>query len=215
MISSRWPRPTGTRLSTALRPDSMGSWTDCRAMIPGALTSIRWRTTSSPSAPLPSIGSPRPSTTRPSRPAPTGMSIMAPVRLTVSPSLMARSLPKTTTPTLSFSRLRAMPRRPLSNSTISPACTWFKPWTRAIPSPIASTLPTCSSSTLPNSPAILVSMIDESSDALGCPFFAATDGVARNWRTPATAATLDAPEGTVRRSARLTAERDILRLRSR
>jgi hypothetical protein len=34
---------------------------------------------------------------------------MAPVRLTVSPSLISRSSPKITTPTLSVSRLSAMP----------------------------------------------------------------------------------------------------------
>mmetsp|Transcript_52750 Transcript_52750/g.136587 ORF Transcript_52750/g.136587 Transcript_52750/m.136587 type:complete len:206 (-) Transcript_52750:380-997(-) len=128
MMSSRWPRPTGTSESTALRPDSIGSCTDWRAMMPGAFTSIRWRVTSV-ITPLPSIGSPRPSTTRPSMPSPTGMSMIAPVRLTVSPSLIARSLPNTTTPTLSFSRLRAMPRRPESNSTISPACTCCRPCT--------------------------------------------------------------------------------------
>ena len=41
--------------------------------------------------------------------APTGTSTMAPVRLTVWPSMMSRSAPKITTPTLSASRLRAMP----------------------------------------------------------------------------------------------------------
>mmetsp|Transcript_3790 Transcript_3790/g.9508 ORF Transcript_3790/g.9508 Transcript_3790/m.9508 type:complete len:212 (-) Transcript_3790:9-644(-) len=206
MISSRWPRPMGTRESTALRPLSMGSETDWRAMIPGALTSIRLRCTSPWIGPLPSMGSPRPSITRPSIPSPTGMSIMAPVRLTVSPSLMTRSLPKTTTPTLSFSRFRAMPRRPLSNSTISPACTCCNPCTRAMPSPMARTLPISSSSTLPPKSMIFASIIEESSAAEGWPFFAAGLGVARNWREPATAATRLAPMGAVRRSAALTAD---------
>ena len=44
----------------------------------------------------------------------------APVRFTMSPSLMVVSLPKHTIPTLSFSRLRAMPLTPDANSTISP-----------------------------------------------------------------------------------------------
>ncbi|KAI9013401.1 hypothetical protein CLU79DRAFT_769169 [Phycomyces nitens] len=73
------------------------------------------------------MGLPRASTTRPKIPGPTGTSTMAPVRLTVSPSLIKRSLPKTTIPTLSASKLRAIPLRPLENSTISSAWTFFKP----------------------------------------------------------------------------------------
>ena len=57
----------------------------------------------------PSMGLPRASTTRPRRASPIGTSTMAPVRLTTSPSRMSLSLPKTTTPTLSGSRFRAMP----------------------------------------------------------------------------------------------------------
>ena len=188
MISSRCPRPTGTSESTALSPDSIGSCTDWRAMIPGAFTSMRWRVTSPEIGPLPSIGSPRPSTTRPRSPSPTPMSMIAPVRFTVSPSLIARSLPKTTTPTLSFSRLSAIPRSPESNSTISPACTFCSPCTRAMPSPIASTLPISSMSTLNGSPMIFEVMIDESSAADGAPFLAAGAGVLRNWRADTTAA---------------------------
>src|SRR5690606_8487921 len=73
------------------------------------------------------IGLPRPSTTRPRSSGPTGTSTMAPVRLTVSPSLMSRSLPKITTPTLSTSRFSAIPRIPPGNSTISPAWTLSRP----------------------------------------------------------------------------------------
>jgi hypothetical protein len=40
MISSRWPRPTGTMASMALRPVCMGWSTDLRAMTPGAIFSI-------------------------------------------------------------------------------------------------------------------------------------------------------------------------------
>src|SRR5271170_4114575 len=109
-------------------------------MMPGALTSTRLR---SPGiGPLSSIGLPSGSTTRPSRPLPTGTSTMAPVRLTTSPSLMVESLPKITTPTLSVSRFSAMPLMPPGNSTISPAWTLSRPWTRAMPSPTLSTSPT-------------------------------------------------------------------------
>ena len=46
MISSRWPRPTGTSASIALSPVCTGSCTDLRGMMPGALTSTRVRFTS-------------------------------------------------------------------------------------------------------------------------------------------------------------------------
>src|SRR5580692_3297979 len=141
MMSSRWPRPIGIRASIALRPVCTGSWTDLRGVIPGALTSTRPRVTSV-SGPLPSIGVPRPSTTRPSRPLPMGTSTIEPVRATVSPSRICWSLPKMTTPTLSVSRFSAMPRRPApGNSTISPAMQFCRPKTRAIPSPTDRTWP--------------------------------------------------------------------------
>ena len=110
----------------AFRPDCIGSDTDWRGMMPGALTStrLRWSLTIGP---LPSIGLPRPSTTRPSRPLPTGTSTMVPVRLTTSPSRISASEPKITQPTLSASRFRAMPCTPLENSTISPAWTLSRP----------------------------------------------------------------------------------------
>ena len=41
MISSRWPRPIGISASIALRPVAIGSFTDLRGMMPGALTSTR------------------------------------------------------------------------------------------------------------------------------------------------------------------------------
>ena len=89
-------------------PVCTGSFTEVRGMMPGALTSTRLRCVVL-SGPLPSIGLPRPSTTRPSNSLPTGTSTMVPVRLTTSPSLISASEPKITTPTLSASRLRAMP----------------------------------------------------------------------------------------------------------
>jgi hypothetical protein len=51
------------------------------------------------------------------------------------------SLPKTTTPTLSVSKFRDIPLTPEENSTISPACTFCRPNTLAIPSPILMTVP--------------------------------------------------------------------------
>ena len=124
MISSRWPRPIGTRLSIALMPVCIGSDTDWRGMMPGAFTSARRRSVVA-IGPLPSIGLPSASTTRPSSARPTGTSTTVPVRLTVSPSRTARSSPNTTMPTWSSSRLSAMPRTPApGNSTISPDITF-------------------------------------------------------------------------------------------
>src|SRR3984885_8765869 len=141
MISSRWPRPIGINASIALRPVCIGSCTDLRGMMPGAFTSTRIRSTLT-NGPLPSIGLPRPSTTRPSKPRPAGTSTIEPVRETVSPSRIERSSPKITTPTLSVSRFSAMPRRPaVGNSTISPAMQFCRPNTRAMPSPTDRTCP--------------------------------------------------------------------------
>ena len=52
---------------------------------------------------------------------------------------------------------------PLENSTISSACMFFKPYTRAIPSPILSTRPVSSISVLSPKPRILCSMILDTS----------------------------------------------------
>ena len=135
MISSRWPRPIGISASIAFSPVCIGSCTDLRGMMPGAFTSTRPRSVVT-IGPLPSIGLPSPSTTRPSSPSPTGTSTMEPVRATVSPSRICLSSPKITTPTLSVSRFSAMPRRPApGNSTISPAMQFCRPNTRAMPSP--------------------------------------------------------------------------------
>src|SRR3954468_5449718 len=82
MISSRWPRPIGTSASSALRPVCTGSWTERRGMMPGALTSTRRRSVVS-IGPLPSIGLPSASTTRPRRAFPIGTSTMGPGPLTV------------------------------------------------------------------------------------------------------------------------------------
>ena len=104
----------------AFKPVCIGSNTDWRGIIPGALTSTLLRLTSV-IGPFPSIGFPSASTTRPSKPIPIGVSTIVSVRRTTLPSWIPRSSPKITTPTLSVSRLRAMPLTPLSNSTNSPA----------------------------------------------------------------------------------------------
>src|SRR3954465_137145 len=69
MISSRWPRPTGIRASIALRPVAIGSFTDLRGMMPGALTSTRMRLSDWIGA-LPWIGLPGASAPRPGRAPP-------------------------------------------------------------------------------------------------------------------------------------------------
>jgi hypothetical protein len=87
MISSRWPRPTGTMASIDLRPVCTGWSTDLRSITPGAMRSIGM-VFSAAMGPLPSIGWPSEFTTRPSRPRPTGTSRMRPVHLATSPSVM-------------------------------------------------------------------------------------------------------------------------------
>uniref|UniRef100_A0A1A9ZX38 Uncharacterized protein n=1 Tax=Glossina pallidipes TaxID=7398 RepID=A0A1A9ZX38_GLOPL len=120
MINSRWPRPMGTNESTALIPVCIGSRTETRGIIPGALIPTRKRSLVL-MAPLPSIALPKASTTRPNISLPTGTSTIAPVRFTISPCLISLSLPKTTTPTLSGSKFKAIPFKPEENSTISSA----------------------------------------------------------------------------------------------
>ena len=108
MISSRWPRPIGIIESMALMPVCIGSCTDLRAMMPGALTSIL-RDSVALIGPLPSIGTPSALTTRPISASPTGTCAILPVRLTVSPSRTSSKLPSSATPTLSSSRFSTRP----------------------------------------------------------------------------------------------------------
>ena len=140
MINSLWPLPIGINESIAFKPVCIGSWTDCLGIMPGAFVSTLALLTFF-NAPLPSIGFPKASTTLPSNPFPAGTSTIEPVLFTVSPSFMSLSLPKITIPTLSFSRFKAIPAMPPSNSTISPALISSNPWTLAIPSPTDKTLP--------------------------------------------------------------------------
>src|SRR5215204_1430658 len=65
-----------------------------------------------------------------------------PVRLTGWPSLISSHSPKSAAPTLSSSRLNAIPVTPCSNSSISIATAFSSPWIRAMPSPTWSTPPT-------------------------------------------------------------------------
>ena len=118
MISSRWPRPIGISASIALIPVWTGVSTDWRTMTPGAIRSTG-REALAAIGPLSSSGRPSGSTTRPSSAAPTGTSTTRPVVLTVSPSLIAVALPRMTAPTVSSSRLRAMPINPPGNSSSS------------------------------------------------------------------------------------------------
>src|SRR5574338_157539 len=145
MMSSRWPRPIGVIASIALRPVWSGWFTLLRATMPGAFRSTR-RVSFVSIGPLPSIGLPSASTTRPSRASPTGTSTMRRVRRTRSPSRTWAASPMTATPTLSLSRLSTMPRTPPGNSTSSPAITDSRPKMRAMPSPIESTVPVSATS---------------------------------------------------------------------
>ena len=108
MINSRWPRPMGIMLSMALMPVCNGTETLLRSMMPGAGLSMR-RCSVVLIGPLPSMGLPSASTTRPIRASPTGTETTSPVRSTVSPSLMPASSPSMTTATEFSSRFSAMP----------------------------------------------------------------------------------------------------------
>ena len=122
--------------------------------------------------PLPSIGWPSALTTRPSISSPTGTEMMRPVRLTGSPSLISVYSPSSTVPTLSSSRLSAMPNTPCGNSSISPAMARWQPCTRAMPSPSDTTVPTSATSTATAKLPICSRMILEISSALMLMVFA-------------------------------------------
>ena len=71
-------------------------------------------------SPLPSMGWPRASTTRPRKASPTGIPAVFPLRRTVSPARISWLLPKSTQPTLSRRRSCTMPLMPPGKSRISP-----------------------------------------------------------------------------------------------
>ena len=147
MMSSRWPRPIGVMASIALIPVCIGSLTGWRSTMPGACTSIR-RVSVVSTLPLPSMGSPRAFTTRPSSASPTGTDRICPVALTICSSSMLSTLPSTTAPMVSSSRFNARPTVPSSNSKISLTAQLGRPDTRAIPSPTSTTRPICSAPTV-------------------------------------------------------------------
>src|SRR5262245_43130250 len=144
-------------------------------MIPGAWISIRrsWVPTSSP---LPSTGSPRALTTRPSTPSPTGTDRMRPVDLTVWPSSMLSDSPSTTAPIDASSRLRARPTVPSSNSSSSFTAASGRPEMRAMPSPTSLTRPTVRASSDGSNPsrflvsAAAMSAAERVSSAIGRSF---------------------------------------------
>src|SRR3989344_2177594 len=144
MMSSRCPRPIGMSASTAFTPVASGTPTPLRVITPGATLSMG-RKVPPRIAPLPSLGFPSGSMTRPSTPSDTGMERMRPVAFTVSPSLMPAVSPITMAPTVSSSRLRATPKMPPGNSIISEAWSLESPERRATPSETERTVPTCSS----------------------------------------------------------------------
>ena len=130
----------GTIASIALRPSCTGWSTDCREITPGATFSIGevWEALRGP---LPSMGLPRASTTRPSSSLPTGTSRIRPVQRAVWPSDSAPYSPRITAPTESRSRFSAIPYRPPSNSSISPYWASASPWIRTIPSETPTMVP--------------------------------------------------------------------------
>ena len=136
----------GIMESIALIPVCKGCFTGWRCITPNALRSIG-KCVSDSTGPLPSIGCPNGFTTRPSIASPTGTSMTRSVRLAKSPSFTLRLSPNNTRPTLSSSKLSAIPNTPLGNSTNSELMTFSSPLTRATPSPIAITSPTSLTST--------------------------------------------------------------------
>ena len=91
-------------------------------------------------------------TTRPTIPSPTLIEAIRCVRFTVAPSFTSFDGPKSTTPTLSSSKFKTIPSKPLSNATSSPYCALANPYTRAIPSPTCNTVPTSSNEALASNP---------------------------------------------------------------
>src|SRR5581483_4476580 len=114
--------------------------------MPGACTSRR-RSSVDWIGPRPSTGRPSGSTTRPSRPSPTGTERMRPVARAGWPSSMCSMSPSTTAPMESSSRFSASPRTPPSNSSSSLTAVFGKPEMCAMPSPTSVMRPTCCFST--------------------------------------------------------------------
>ena len=112
----------------ALMPVWTGVFTGDLSTTRGAMTSTGREARVEGSGPLPSSGSPKGLTTRPTSSGPTGTEAIRPVRRTSAPSSIWVYGPTTITPTDSSSRLRAMPITPvLVNSTNSSAPTLPNP----------------------------------------------------------------------------------------
>ena len=126
IINSLWPRPIGIRASTTLRPVSRGCATRSREITSGAATFIKRSSTNS-KIPFSSAGSTSAFKTRPTNLSPTLTLTIFFVRQTLSPTLTKRSSPSKIARTLSYSRFKAKPLTPDSNSSISDAVTFFKP----------------------------------------------------------------------------------------
>ena len=111
MINSRWPRPTGIRRVERLEA---GLHRLMHRLTRDNARGFHFHTTdaqSRRSGPCHRSGCPGRQHAA-QHALPDGPSTIAPVRFTVSPSLMPRSSPKITTPTLSISRFSAMPLCP-------------------------------------------------------------------------------------------------------
>ena len=108
IINSRWPLPIGMIASIDVIPVCNGWSTDFLVMTPLATRSIGLVLPVLIS-PWPSIACPNGLTTLPNISSPTGTSIILPVRLTSSPSLIVLSDPSSTAPTLSSSKFMTIP----------------------------------------------------------------------------------------------------------
>src|SRR3954447_21334803 len=105
---------------------------------------------------------------RPIRASPTGTLMTRPERRTGSPSLTCSQSPNSAAPTLSSSRLNASPVTPCSSSSISSATAFSRPYTRAMPSPTWSTVPTSASSVSTSYCSIRLRRIEAISSGLSC-----------------------------------------------
>ena len=109
-------------------------------MMDGAARSIG-SSDSAVMAPLPSSGRPSGSTTRPSRPGPTGTRTTSPVACTASPAATVSTPSSSTHPTRPRSSTCAKPNWPPAKRSFSSSRTPGRPETRATPSPTSSTRP--------------------------------------------------------------------------
>ena len=103
----------------ARSPVSIGVFTGCLSIIPGAGVSIGLYSSASIS-PKPSIGLPRASITLPRNPSPTGIPAVFFVLLTRLPSVISLSSPKRMIPISSGLRSCTIPLTPDSKITTSP-----------------------------------------------------------------------------------------------